>query len=82
MYLVNVKFLGTSGGRLQPRFVFQMFSSDCEVRHALGQLKFTEKKRLFAGFYTTLVVTQLLLPFTYDLNVFNYISTSPYEHKE
>ena len=58
-----------------------MFSSDCEVRHALGQLKFREKKRLFARFYTTLVVTQLLLPFTYDLNTFNYISISPHEHK-
>lgn len=81
MYPVSIDFPGICGSKLQQRFVFPMFSSDCEVRHALGKLKFKEKKKPFPSFYATLVVTQLLLPFTYELNFFSYISISLHEHK-
>lgn len=61
--------------------MFSMFCSDCEVRHALGQLLFKEKSRRFARFHATLVVTQLLIPFTCESDSFNYISISPRGHK-
>lgn len=82
MYLVGVDFLGIYGCILELRLFFQCSTPDCEVRHALRQLKFKEKKRPFVRFYATLVVTQLLLPLTYDSNFFNYISISPPGRRE